>query len=177
MSQAEPAVLPLSTVDDAALEKFRRRVTSPLLPRLYFLFKMPLGFFAGMRVKALDRERCEVTLPYGWRTTNPFGSIYFAAHAMAAELSAGTLAMLAVRLAPVRVGMLVVGLEAQFGKKAAARTTFTCEEGSRIFAAVRETVETSEQVRIRVSTVGRLADGTEVARFHLDFSFKRRSSG
>lgn len=162
-------------VDDGAAAKLARQVTNPLLIRAYLLLKMPLAFFAGLRVRSLDAERCETTVPYGWRSTNPFGSTYFAALTMAAELSAGTLAMLAVRQAPARVGMLIVGLDARFENRARAKTTFTCEEGHKLFAAVRETLRTGEQVRTQVETVGRLPDGTEVARITFYWSFKKRA--
>ena len=115
-------------------------------------------------------------MPYGWRSTNPFRSIYFAAQSMAAERSTGAIAMLAVELAPVPVTMLITSLESSFTKKATSKVTFTCEEGGRLFAAVRETVETGEPAIARVETVGRMADGTEVSRFVFTWSFKKRAS-
>lgn len=165
-----------STLDDARVSKACKRMTSPLLLRLFMLFKLPLGLFAGLRVSHLDTRRCSARLPYGWRTTNPFRSMYFAAQSMAAELSTGALASLAVEVAPKSVSMLITGLEAEFGKKATAWTTFTCEDGAALFAAVAQTVETGEPVTVKTSTVGRMDDGTEVARFTFTWSFKRRSS-
>lgn len=161
--------------DRARVERFAKKATSSLAFRLYTLFKMPLAFLAGLRVRFVDTERCETTVPYGWRSQNPFGSTYFAAHTMAAELATGTLAMLIVRLAPERVGMLIVGLDARFQHQAKSTTTFRCEDGPKLAAAVREAVETGEQVRTEVETVGRLADGTEVARIKFYWSFKTRT--
>ena len=165
-----------STLDDARVAKACRRMTSPLLLRLFMLFKLPLGLFAGLRVSHLDPQRCSARLPYGWRTTNPFRSMYFAAQSMAAELSTGALASLAVDLAPQSVSMLITGLEADFGKKATSWTTFTCEDGTALFAAVARTVETGQPVTVKTATVGRMDDGTEVARFTFTWSFKRRAS-
>jgi hypothetical protein len=156
------------------IEKFRRRMLNPFLMRLFMLGKLPLGFAAGLRLRHLEAERCQASVPYGWRTTNPFRSTYFAALGMAAELSTGGLAMLAVETAPVSVAMLIVGLEAKFGKKATGRATFTCEDGAKFFAAVQRTVETGEPVEVHAETVGRLDDGSEVARFVFTWSFKRR---
>ncbi len=162
-------------IDAAEVERYRRRMLNPILMAAFMLAKLPLGLFAGLRVRSVDADRCETTLPYGWRTTNPFRSIYFAAQSMAAELSIGALAKLAVELAPGSVAMLITGLEADFTKKATSLTTFTCEEGAKVFAAVREAVETGEPATTRVETVGRMADGTEVSRFVFTWSFKKRA--
>ncbi len=162
-------------LDSAKVERFRRRMLSPFLSRAFMLTKLPLGLFAGMRLRSVDVDRCETTVPYGWRSTNPFRSIYFAAQSMAAELSTGAIAMLAVELAPAPVAMLITGLESSFTKKANARVTFTCEEGAKLFAAVRETVETGEPATASVETVGRMPDGTEVSRFVFTWSFKKRA--
>lgn len=169
------AVAPLTEKREATVERLRKRMLSALAMRLFLLTKLPLGFFAGLRVDVLERRRCQTSLPYGWRTTNPFRSMYFAAQSMAAELSTGALAMLAVESAPESVAMLITGLESEFGKKATRRTTFTCEDGDAIFAAVAETLRTGEPATVRAATVGRMPDGTEVSRFVFNWSFKKRS--
>ncbi|MDX1630589.1 MAG: DUF4442 domain-containing protein [Thermoanaerobaculia bacterium] len=163
--------------DPERLEDLRRRITNPWSLRAFMLFKLPLALFAGLRVVDLDPEACRTTVPYGWRTTNPFRSTYFAAQSMAAELSTGALALLAVRSAPASVAMLITGLEASFGKKATDTTTFTCEDGPEIFDAVRRTLADGEPATTTVETVGRMPDGTEVARFRFTWSFKRRRTG
>ena len=182
LSSAEPATShmpsdmtsPATTLETSA-EKSRKRMLNPMLMRLFMLAKMPLGFVAGLRVDVLERQQCQTSLPYGWRTTNPFRSIYFAAQSMAAELSTGALAMLAVESAPASVAMLITGLESEFGKKATRRVTFTCEDGDAIFTAVEEAVRTGEPATVRARTVGRMPDGTEVSRFVFTWSFKKRA--
>lgn len=175
MPTADAAVMAPESIDEDALERFRRKMTNPLLMRLFMLAKLPLGLFAGMRLDSIDAERCRTVIRYGWRNTNPFRSMYFAAQSMAAELSTGALAMLAVELAPRSVAMLITGLETTFGKKATGVVSFTCEDGAKMFAAVRETLATGEPAVVRAETVGRMADGTEVSRFVFTWSFKRRS--
>ncbi|HEX2645417.1 MAG TPA: DUF4442 domain-containing protein [Thermoanaerobaculia bacterium] len=165
---------PLPRDTTPAADLLRRRMLSPFWIRLYFLAKLPLALAAGLRVRSLDTRSCVVTVPYGWRTTNPFRSTYFAAQAMAAELSTGALAALATELAPRPVAMLIVNLEASFEKKATALTTFTCEDGPKIFDAVAHTLETGEPATARAETIGRSPDGIVVARFAFTWSFKRR---
>lgn len=161
--------------DPKTVAKLRKRLTNPLLMRAFLLAKLPLGFMAGLRVRSIDMEQCQTTVPYGWRTQNPFRSTYFAAQAMAAELSTGALAMLAVEAAPASVAMLITDLEAEFGKKATALTTFTCDDGPAIFDAVTRTLATGEPATVRAHTVGRMPDGVEVSRFAFEWSFKKRA--
>ena len=175
-TSATAAEMPAASMD-SQFERRRQRMLNPFLMRLFMLGKLPLGLFAGLRVDTLDAERCQTSLPFGWRTTNPFRSMYFAAQAMAAELSTGVLATLAVESAPASVAMLITGLESEFGKKATSRVTFTCEAGPAIFAAVEEAAKSDEPVVVKAETVGRMADGAEVSRFVFTWSFKKRSRG
>jgi len=171
---AEPVTLPAPSTKAARLAA---RLKNPFLLRGFMLAKLPLALVAGLRVRELDTERCVATIPYGLRTTNPFRSTYFAALAMAAEMSTGALAMMATELAEAPVALIIVNLEASFEKRAQALTTFTCEDGRKAFDAVAETVRTGEPATARLETVGRSPDGTVVARFAFTWSFKRRSKG
>ncbi|MEL7059665.1 MAG: DUF4442 domain-containing protein [Acidobacteriota bacterium] len=175
---SSPAVSPPSFTPDAAkLSKLSKRMTNRWMLRGFMLAKLPLGFIAGLNVHHLDRHRCEVSVPYGWLTQNPFRSTYFAAQAMAAEMSTGALGMLAVESAPASVAMLIVDMEGSFGKKATQTSTFTCTQGDEIFAAVAQTLATGEAATARTETVGRMPDGAEVSRFTFEWSFKKRSRG
>ncbi|HWN42775.1 MAG TPA: DUF4442 domain-containing protein [Thermoanaerobaculia bacterium] len=157
-----------------ATAKLRRKMLNPFLMRGFFLAKLPLALVAGLRLRELTEERCVATVPYGWRSTNPFRSTYFAALSMAAELSTGALAMAAVESAPRPVAMLITGLTASFEKKATGLTTFTCTDGPRLFEAVAQTIATGEPVAVEVPTVGTSPDGIVVARFTFTWSFKVR---
>ncbi|MCG3164329.1 MAG: hypothetical protein POELPBGB_00083 [Bacteroidia bacterium] len=155
-------------------EKQRKQFLNYFLFNLFLLIKLPAAFFCGLNIKKLDADNCEVTLPYGWRSQNPFQSIYFAAQAMAAEMSTGALALLAIENANAPVGMLVVNIEATFTKKADKLTTFTCTEGAKVFEAIDTALKTGEKVPVRIESVGTMSDGTEVARFFITWSFKRK---
>ena len=160
--------------DGPATEKARRRVTNPWLLRAFMFAKLPLALFAGLRVKTLDRRVCEVTIPYGWVTTNPFRSTYFAALSMAAEMSTGALGLALVETGPEPVSFLIVGMDAKFTKKAADLTTFRCEDGEKFVEAYLKTLATGESVKVISETVGRNVAGDEVARFTFTWSFKRK---
>lgn len=152
-----------------------RKMLNPLLLRFYFLSKLPLALMAGVKLRELDAEHSVATVPYGWRSTNPFRSTYFAALAMAAELSTGALALVAIEASQKPVAMLIVNMTASFEKKATALTAFTCPDGAKLAAAVARAVESGEAATAEAETVGRRADGTIVARFTFTWSFKARS--
>jgi Domain of unknown function (DUF4442) len=153
----------------------RRKMLSPFLMRLFFLAKLPLALFAGVRLRELDADHAVATVPYGWRSTNPFRSTYFAAQAMAAELATGALAMLAVDQAPRSVALLIVNMTASFEKKATGLTTFTCSGGRALADAVARAAASGEPASAEVEAVGRSADGAVVARFTFTWSFKART--
>lgn len=141
----------------------------------WMLRKLPAALFCGVRLKRVDPSECVTTVPFGWRSRNPFGSTYFAAQAMAAEMSTGALVLLATADAEVPFSTLIVDVKATFGKRATALATFTCAGGEAVWAAVREAKATGEARTVALETVGRMADGTEVSRFEFTWSVKPRS--
>jgi hypothetical protein len=163
-------------VESPGAKSFRSQLIKPALLRAYFLAKLPLGAIAGLKIVKLDGESCEAAVPFGWITKNPFGSIYFAALTMAAELSCAGLALQAARGAPDPVSVLPIGLNGSFEKKATALTTFTCNDGKMLFDAVNRALETGEAVVVETNTVGRMPDQTIAARFNFTWSFKRKAS-
>ena len=139
-------------------------------------YKLPLGFIAGLRIEEFTPDECSVSLPYRWRTQNPFRSIYFAAQSMAAEMSTAALAMLAIESSQENIAMLVTDLQASFSQKANDRTTFTCNQGKEVFETIQKAIETGEGTKLTMNTIGRLPNGTEVSRFSVTWSFKKRKS-
>lgn len=139
---------------------------------MYLLWKLPSAWMAGVRVKEMDALHCTTRVPYRWLSQNPFRSTYFACLAMAAEMSSGLLSM---AYAGSRVSMLVTGMEGLFVKKARTTTYFTCDAGDRVQEAIRTTLETGEPAAITVTVTGRSADGAEIARFRITWSYKGKN--
>lgn len=150
-----------------------RDILNPWKVRLFFLSQLPSAFWWGLRVASLSPERAVVCIPYSWRTTNPFRSIYFAALCGAGELSTGILVALAERcVAPV--SMLVIRQESEFIKKAKGRTTFTCLEGDKAMESVRKAVASGEPQVFTLRTDGLDATGAMVVTMHFTWSVKAR---
>lgn len=124
-------------------------------------------------MKSANIARTEVTIPYNWRTRNPFKSIYFAALAGAGELSTGVMANLA-RMSGGDVSMLVLEQRAEFVKKATTVITFTCEDGEQVFETVAAAVKTHLPQTLTMLGTGRNAQGEVVARVYITWTFKLR---
>lgn len=155
--------------------KFLQLVMHPFKFRLFLFTKLPSAYFSGVRVRYVDEEKCLVTVPYKWFSTNPFRSTYFACLAMAAEMSTGVLAMAGTFEQKPAISMLVLKLEANFVKKASGITTFTCDEGRRIQQVINEAMASGKGTSVTVRSVGNDKDDQIVADFAITWSFKVKS--
>lgn len=155
-------------------EKARRRMLNPWSFGTYLLARLPLAAFAGLRLRHLDETSCRVSLPGGWRTRNPFGSAYFAAQAMAAEMSTGGPALMLTEGASASVSLLVREVRGSFLKRIQGPSTFTFEDVAGMRAAVERAAAGGEGELFTARSVGRTADGTVAAEFDVVWTFRRR---
>jgi acyl-coenzyme A thioesterase PaaI-like protein len=149
--------------------------TNPLGIRALLWSKLPLAAFAGLRVSRLDESGSEVRLPAGWKTQNPFGSTYFAAQAMAAEMSTGAPALWFIERSGEKVSSLVTAISAKFTKKATTEARFVFDDGAKMREAIAEAVRTGEPVVFTARSVGTQRDGTQIAEFTVEWSFRKKS--
>ena len=163
-------------MSSARAARVKQIITNPVGIRAVLWAKLPLAAFAGLRVKRLDPAGCEVVLPAGWKTQNPFRSTYFAAQAMAAELSTGAPALWFIEKQGAGVSSLETGLTAKFTKKAVSEARFVFSDAAGMKAAIEKAVQTGEPVAYQARSVGTQKDGTQVAEFLIDWSFKKRSA-
>lgn len=166
---ATQPVFTLSERQKARLSDFN----NGLKMNFWLLYKLPAAWFMGVRVKKITAERGEVTLPYGWRSQNPFNSIYFAAQAAAAEFSTGALATLALE-GRGKISMLVSRVEMEFTKKANSMTTFTCTQGAEVFEVVERAIQTKEPQTITMVSHGVQATGELVSITKITWTFKAK---
>ncbi|MDB5201745.1 MAG: hypothetical protein JWQ27_1154 [Ferruginibacter sp.] len=158
------------------MKRFLSLVMHPFKFRIFLLQKLPAAYFSGVRVQYADEEKCVVTIPYKWFSTNPFRSTYFACLSMAAEMSTGVLAMAHTYQQTPAVSMLVLKVEGNFHKKATGRTTFVCEDGKRIGQMIAEAMASGKPTSITARSVGRNAEEEMVADFAITWSFKSKGN-
>jgi hypothetical protein len=155
-------------------ERARRQVLSRLPVALWMWKTLPLAAFAGLRVVRLDDEAASVCLPGGWRTQNPFRSTYFAAQAMAAEMSTGAPALVLLADAQASVAMLVVSLRVTYTKKLVGEGLFTFEDVAGMRSAIGRAAASDEPQCFAARSVGKDRSGEAVAEFEITWSFRRR---
>lgn len=151
-----------------------KQTSNPFLFTLFLLAKLPMAFLAGTKVKTLNENVCEITVPYRWLNQNPFRSTYFAVLAMAGEMSTGMFGMMFTLHAKPSIAMLVTNLEAKFVKKATGVTTFRCEDGAKVREAVEQSVLTGEGREVVTKSVGYSQNGEIECEFLITWSFKAR---
>ncbi len=145
---------------------------------LFLLMKLPAALFMGVRVTTLNTEKSVVTVPYTWRSQNPFKSTYFAAQAAAAEMSTGIICSLAIHDRG-KISMLITEMRAEYIKKVNKRSTFTCSMGPEVFALVQKAIDTGEGQSITLESIGTMPDEKGqpviVSKFYFTWSIKVKS--
>ena len=138
----------------------------------FMFFKLPLGWWSGMRVKSLTDTTAIVKITHKWINQNPFKSMFWAAQGMAAEMSTGVLVMQEIEYSKRKVSMLVTHQESDFFKKATGTILFTCQGGIQIRKAIQESVKTGEGQVITLTSEGVNGDGVVVSNFQFQWSLK-----
>lgn len=138
----------------------------------FVLFKLPSAYFCGVRVKAIDKNSCTVTVKHSWINQNPFNSMYFAVQAMAAELTTGALVISQIQESGRKISMLVANNKGNFTKKATGRITFVCNDGHLIVDAIRKTIETGEGQTFWMKSIGTNEEGVQVSEMDFEWSVR-----
>ena len=138
----------------------------------YLMFKLPSAFLCGVKLRALNSVKADVTVKYKWMNQNPFNSMYFAVQSMAAELSTGALVIKKIKESGENISMLVTNHNGKFTKKAVGLITFTCNDGALIDAALQRTIENGEGQTIIMKSVGLNENGEPVSEYEFEWSIK-----
>jgi len=139
--------------------------------------KIPVLLFLGPRVLRLDGTGCTVVIPFGWRSRNHVGSMYFGALCAGADLASGLPALRAMRTGHPRVIPLFADVRGEFLKRADGDVHFACEQGAEVAAAVARADQSGERITMPVQVTCTVPDryGDEpVARFTLGLTMKRK---
>jgi len=135
-------------------------------------FKIPIAKIAGIKLQSYDGKKAEISVRHKWINQNPFNSMFWAVQGMAAEFSTGTLCIEKIRNSGHKISMLVVGLEANFTKKAVGKIIFTCNQGEELDAVLEKAIATREGQTLRMRSVGVDEKGDQVSEFFFTWSFK-----
>lgn len=141
------------------------------------LTQIPLILYCTPRVESYDANGCEIRIPLSWRTKNHWGSMYFGALAVGADLSGGFMAFRLIREEFPKVNLLFKDFKANFLKRADGDVHFRCTQGQEIRRAVEEADRSGERVHLPlkiIATVPSKHGDEPVCEFELGLSLKRK---
>lgn len=136
------------------------------------MFKIPIAKIAGLKLHSFDGNKSQISVKLGWLNQNPFKSMFWAVQGMAAEFSTGMLCIDKIQKSNQKISMLVVGLQANFTKKAVGKIIFTCEQGEELDEILQKAIETKEGQVLKMRSIGIDEKGDQVAEFFFTWSFK-----
>jgi acyl-coenzyme A thioesterase PaaI-like protein len=139
--------------------------------------RIPVLLFLGPRVERLDERGAVISIPFGWRSRNHVGSMYFGALCAGADLAGGLPAARLIWARHRKVSLVFADVKGEFLKRADGDVRFACDDGPAVAEAVRRADESGERVTLPVNVNCTVPDryGDEVvARFTLGLSLKRR---
>lgn len=142
---------------------------------LFFIRHLPMAYLSGLKISSFSEDKASVTLPHTYLTKNPFRSIYFACQAMAAEFSTAILCLQTIEKYETDLSLLVVGIKADFVKKATGLISFTCNKPENQDEILHKCISDNNPEEITFVSIGRDESGEKVAEFYITWSFKPRS--
>jgi hypothetical protein len=140
----------------------------------FMAFRLPAAFLCGVRAQSLSDSACVAAVRHRWINQNPFGSMYFAVQAMAAELTTGALLLSEIRKLKVPVSMLVAKSEAVYHKKAVGHIRFTCSEGEKVRVAVRDAIRDPEGATVALASTGTNEAGETVSEMTFTWTLRMK---
>lgn len=150
-----------------------------LTVRTWALRNVFLLRFIKPQVTEVSDERCEIIIPLNWRTRRrDIHAMYLGAMCMGADVAGGLIAFRLVTAKKVPVSFVFKDIRGEFFKRAEDDVHFICEDGVRIQALLRRTLESGERQEETVNviaTVPRKLGAEPVARFALTLSVKKRN--
>lgn len=138
----------------------------------FMLFKLPLAYIGGVRVKEISETVCVVHIKHRWLNQNPFKSMFWAAQGMAAEMTTGVLVMKNITTSNRKVSMLVTHQKGAFTKKAVGKIRFICKDGGKVSQAIQRSIETGEGQTITMLAEGFNEENISVSSFEFEWSLK-----
>lgn len=162
---------------NAVQQQYLKDMQTPWKIRAFFFRHLPTMWWWGGRIVSASTEKIVASLPFSWRTQNPFSSTYFAAQSGVGELVTGLLVQLATKGQTKKISTLVIDFQGQFTKKASETVFYSCQQGAEIFEAVQKALDSKEAQTIDCIAIGTTAAGLEVGRVKVTWSIKAKAKG
>ena len=140
------------------------------------LWQLPSAYLCGVRTRFLNEKSCTVTVRLNRINQNPFGSLYFAVEAMAAELSTAALLLYQNEQNTTKISMLIAENKCVFKQKAIGKISFTCHQGDQVKQIMQQAIASGESQKFWLQTEGKNENGETVALMDFLWSIKPKQS-
>ncbi len=150
----------------AGISRIRKRLF------LLGLLKIPMLGFVRPRLLLLDEDRVNVRIRLTRRTKNHLKSMYFAALAVGADLSAGIHAFYFADVMGKKVSLAFKGIKGEFHMRAETDVIFVSEFGAQIRTAMEQSLEQGERINLPVPVHAYNAKDELVATFEMILSVR-----
>ncbi len=140
----------------------------------FLLFKIPVAWLAGIRVKETNEQQTVLQVRHGRINQNPFGSVYFAVLVMGGELATGIPLFKAIAQRNENISMLVVRHQSDFFKKATGKIRFVFNQNEEIRQALKQLKQAGDHTRFVLTSKAVNEQGETVAGFSFEWSLKKR---
>ena len=137
--------------------------------------QIPIAWMAGVRFESLGERLAQTYVRYEPINQNPFGSMFWAVQAMAAEFAGGMLLLRHIAETGYGVSTLVVKQESRFFKKALGKIVFSCSDVEPIADALRNALK-GPSASVVLNSVATNEAGETVADFAFTWSLKLRNA-
>ena len=155
--------------------KIRKFAVKSFFFRTYLIFNLPMGFLSGMKIKKLEENHCEVTIPFKWINKNPFKSTFWAVLGMGAEMNTAALILQYTYKHQPSISTLPLKSEGEFFKKATGLTKFICQDGLIIKEKIKTAIQSKKPEIIEAFSTGLNENNETICKFKFTWSIKVRS--
>ncbi len=150
-------------------------IKNTIFLRLFGLAKIPMLFACSPEVVKMSPEETIVKIPLNFMTRNHLGCMYFGVLAMGADCAGGLMAMSLIRQSKNKASLLFKDFKADFLRRAEGDVHFTCKDGKKIAAQVKEAIRKKTRVNRTlkiIATTPSVSGDEPVAKFDLTLSLK-----
>lgn len=146
-----------------------------LFIRAFALRYIPMIGYCRPSVIELSEERVEIKIPLTRKTKNHWGSMYFGALAVGADIAGGFLAMHIIRERKTKVSLVFKDFKAEFLKRPMGDVHFISSQGAGIKELVEQAIASGERVSmpVEVTAVVPSESSEPVAKMTVTLSLKK----
>jgi acyl-coenzyme A thioesterase PaaI-like protein len=146
--------------------------------RAWALKNVPLIHYTRPRVEVSNVDEVVITLPLRRRNKNHWGTMYFGALAVGADLAVGLLGMNGIEKSKKETGkgvsLVFSDFQAEFLRRPDGPVQFRCSAGQQIAATIQEAIASGER-KLTPCLVEAFVGDELVARMTLGLSLKVRA--